>query len=317
MATLSSFLEEWHSACPYIEAHTSGSTGRPKAIRLLKTDMRLSARATNEFFGIDSRSVLATPLSMDYIAGKMMAVRADAAGCRLIELPVSSRIELPDSLPHVDLLPIVPAQIDTILAQSGYAGRIGALLIGGAAPSPDQCKALADAGFNAFISYGMTETCSHVAIARADDTSRTFHAMPGISFETDSDGCLTIVAPKFSFGRLATRDIVDIISPHAFRWRGRADGVINSGGIKLFPEELEELYRSVLGDRPYYVCAAPHKQWGQCVALILEGTADTGEIAAALRAAIADSRRLPKIINMVDVLPRTATGKILRCYPTQ
>ena len=94
---LRGFLEEWHSDSLYIEAHTSGSTGRPKAIRLLKTDMRQSALATNKFFGIDSSSVLATPLSMDYIAGKMMAVRADVAGCRLIELPVSSRIELPDT----------------------------------------------------------------------------------------------------------------------------------------------------------------------------------------------------------------------------
>lgn len=312
---LSGFLEEWHSACPYIEAHTSGSTGRPKAIRLLKTDMRQSAMATNKFFGIDSSSVLATPLSMDYIAGKMMAVRADVAGCRLIELPVSSRIELPDTTSRIDLLPIVPAQIDSLLEHSEYAARIGALLIGGAAPSAAQCRALADAGYNAFISYGMTETCSHVAIARADDPGRTFHAMPGISFESDADGCLTIVAPAFSFGRLATRDIADIVSPQEFRWRGRADGVINSGGIKLFPEELEELYRGVLGDRPYYVCAAPHPRWGQCVALILEGPADTAAIAAGLRGAIADTRRLPKIIDTVAELPRTATGKIVRRYP--
>ena len=67
MAFLNDFLAEWHSGSLYVEAHTSGSTGAPKAIQLLKSDMRLSARATNAFFGIGSHSLLASPLSMDYI----------------------------------------------------------------------------------------------------------------------------------------------------------------------------------------------------------------------------------------------------------
>ena len=74
MASISEFMASWQSDLPYIEAHTSGSTGTPKTIRLPKADMRVSAAATNRFFGITKDSVLAIPLSMDYIAGKMMAV---------------------------------------------------------------------------------------------------------------------------------------------------------------------------------------------------------------------------------------------------
>jgi len=315
MALLNEFIAEWLSNSPYIEAHTSGSTGKPKNIHLLKSDMILSARATNKFFDIDSSSVLASPLSFDYIAGKMMAVRAFEADCQLVELSVSNDILLPYSLARIDLLPVVPSQIDSLLRHPEYAARISAVLIGGAAPSSDQCRRLVEAGYNAFISFGMTETCSHVALARADDTTRTFRAMPGIFFETDSDGRLTILAPTFSFSRLQTNDIVDLIDDKSFRWRGRADGVINSGGIKLFPEELEALYSTVLTDKSFYVCAAPHPQWGQAVMLVVEGEADTSAIASDLADSIADHRRLPKFIKIVEAIPHTSNGKIRRIPP--
>lgn len=314
MATLSDFTAEWRNASPFITAHTSGSTGTPKEIRLLKDDMRRSARATNSFFGIASSSVLASPLSFDYIAGKMMAVRAFEARCRLIVLPVSNSIVLPPEIPEVDLLPVVPSQIWSLLSND-YASRVKNVLIGGAAPSAEQCRQLCLHGYNTFISYGMTETCSHVALSRADDPTRTFRGMPGIGFSTDADGRLAIIAPEFSFRRLQTNDVVDLIDSHTFRWRGRADGVINSGGLKLFPEELEALYAPVIGERSFYVCAAPHPVWGQSVALVIEGDADTGVIASALRDAVADTRRLPKSIVCVRNLPRTSTGKIRRILP--
>lgn len=315
MATLTDFLAEWNNESAFISARTSGSTGKPKDIRLSKDDMRLSARTTNAFFGICKDSVLASPLSFDYIAGKMMAVRAAEAGCRLVELPVSNSITLPDNLPHVDLLPVVPSQLDSLLLKPEYAAKIRSVLIGGAAPSAEQCRQLTRDGYNAFISYGMTETCSHVALAAADDEERLFKAMPGISFETDGDGRLIIIAPHFSFGRLITNDIVELIDGHTFRWRGRADGAINSGGLKLFPEELEALYFPVLSGRSFYVCGAPHPRWGMAAMLVIEGEDDVEAIEARLRAAVADTRRLPKFIKTVHSLPLTSNGKIRRTIP--
>lgn len=113
-----------------------------------------------------AHSVLASPLSFDYIAGKMMAVRACEAGCRLIELPVSNTIILPDGEQAIDLLPIVPSQLQSLIDKPEYAARIRNVLIGGAAPSADSCDALLAAGYKAYISYGMTETCSHVLCRR-------------------------------------------------------------------------------------------------------------------------------------------------------
>lgn len=313
METIDEFLQEWHNENPYIIAHTSGSTGTPKEIRLLKSDMRQSARATNAYFRITPSSTLASPLSTAYIAGKMMVVRALEAGCRIIQLPIANNITLPDDSPRIDLLPIVPSQAQSLIDRPEYAFRIRNLLIGGAAPDQAICHQLNLLGYNTHISYGMTETCSHVALRRADDTTQIFHALPGITFTATDDSRLIINAPSFSFQTIATNDIADIISPTAMRLRGRADSAINSGGLKLFPEELEALYRPHLPNIDFYITSIPHHTWGQAVAMVIEGNENQiPAINDKLREKIADHRLLPKHYTAVEALPRTPNGKIIR-----
>ena len=311
------FMREWlDDSCPFVSARTSGSTGAPKPVSLLKADMKVSARATNKFFGIGPASVLALPLSVTYIAGKMMVVRALEAGCRLVELPVSNSISLPPELSRVTLLPVVPSQVESVLAMPSVAARIENLLIGGAPPTEQMCRRLCDSGLRAFVSYGMTETCSHVALAPAAAFPLVYTALPGISFSLDGRGCLVVEAPAFSWKRLVTNDVVDLHSPQSFSWRGRIDNVINSGGIKLFPEELEKEYAPALGGRPFCVASASHPVWGQCAAIVFEGTpADVDGIRKALDELVADRRRLPKFYYAVEALPRTASGKVIRRVP--
>lgn len=307
--TYEDFFREWHSSVPYVNARTSGSTGTPKDIRLLKTDMLCSARATNAFFGIGVSSMLVCPLSLDYIAGKMMAVRALAAGCRIMFVEPSNDLLLPGDI-TVDLLPVVPSQLASLLARPAMLSRVRNLLIGGAAPSAESCRALSDAGVNAFISYGMTETCSHVALARADDADRVYRAMPGISFAKDDDGRLIICAPAFSFRRLQTNDVVALCDSTSFRWLGRADNVINSGGIKLFAEQLEALYAPYMDEIPFYVTSVPDQKWGQAVLLVAETAQDNlDNIRTSLACHITNHRLLPKQYRAVDTLPRTSNGK--------
>ena len=78
------FIAEFLDDKPYIMAHTSGSTGKPKPISLAKSDMKASARFTNRFFGLTSQSTLHLCLSPDYIAGKMMLVRALESGANIV-----------------------------------------------------------------------------------------------------------------------------------------------------------------------------------------------------------------------------------------
>lgn len=311
MASVDSFIAEWRDDKPYICAHTSGSTGKPKEIRLPKADMLVSARATNEFFDLGSSSVAALPLSTDYIAGKMMIVRALTGDYRVVGLPVSNTIVLPDDGTVYDIMPVVPSQLPSIIARPEYCARIRNLIIGGASPGPDLCRELTRLGYRAYISYGMTETCSHVALADASDPSRVFRALPGVSFSCDADSRLVIEAPHYSFRRLQTNDIVELLSPQEFRWRGRFDNVINSGGIKMYPEELETLYAPFLKDREYYVTGRPDPAWGQAVTLVVEREIDAEALLEKMKGSI-DHRRCPKNIEIVAELPRTQNGKIRR-----
>lgn len=321
MATVDDFIKEWQSDCPWIEARTSGSTGTPKTIRLAKSDMRSSARATNAFFGIGKQSLLGLPLSVDYIAGKMMVVRALEAGCGLHVFPVSSDVLLDACPRRLDLLSLVPAQVPGVLAQLPSCREMPRLLIGGAALPSEMAAAVAASGVEAYVGYGMTETCSHVALSRicaGEDSKRVYKAMPGITFSTDGRSCLRVVAPHFSFGSLQTNDVVDLLSPTEFRWRGRCDNVINSGGLKFFAEELEALYAPALGGRPFCVCSEADARWGERVVLLVEcaGAEELERLRTAVEELVADHRRRPKTYIAVRALARTAiSGKLKREIP--
>lgn len=309
MATVDDFLAEWHSPSAYIEAHTSGSTGKPKCIRLLKSDMRISARATNDFFGIGSESVLGLPLSADYIAGKMMAVRAVEAGCTLVEMPVSNTVSLDRRL---DLLAIVPSQAESLLADSVAPRMVANLLLGGAPVSSALAGRLTDAGFRAFVGYGMTETCSHVALRSLADPSPVFHAMRDIRFEIDPRGCLVVCSDKFSWRRLVINDVVRLCDSRSFEWLGRADNAINSGGVKIHPEMLENRLREALPSLPpFYITKEPHPVWGEAVVMVVAGHADD-TLGDKIGAVLTDHRQAPKRIIFVEALPVTPGGNKLR-----
>lgn len=301
------FELEWKNRLPYIVANTSGSTGKPKETRLLKSDMIVSAKATNNFFGITSESVVALPLSTDYIAGKMMAVRAWMANCEILELPVSNEINLDRT---VDFMCVVPTQIPSVLSKRGFIKK---LLIGGAPLSFEQEKEISESGLEAWLGYGMTETCSHVALRRVGGDG-TFMAMPGITFSLDCRGCLVIHSDLFSWRTLVTNDIVELKSPVSFIWRGRFDNVINSGGLKLHPEQLEEQFKQTINDLPpFFLIGENDSVLGQRLVMVMENP--PYDILKKLKSLINDHRLLPKRVISVDHLPRTSSGKIRRILP--
>lgn len=305
--TVDEFLEQWHSPEAWVEAHTSGSTGKPKLIRLLKSDMLASARATNQFFGLGADSLYHCPLSINYIAGKMMAVRALASGGRYLFTTPSVA---PEFVP-CSLLAIVPAQVEALL-QSTLLSQIGAVIIGGAALSDERRRALASAGVSAFESYGMTETCSHVALRSVNDNF--FRAMPGVSFELDSRGCLVVNVPHLYINKVSTNDIVELIDASSFRWLGRYDNIINTGGIKVIPEQLESILQS-LGAEPdtFYITSAPDERWGNRIIAVVQKGPAVEALGEAVK--LIENRLRPKETIIVDALPRTDNGKIQRRKP--
>lgn len=308
------FHADWTDGREWIEAHTSGSTGTPKMIMLPKRDMVLSARATNSFFGINSGSLLAVPLSANYIAGKMMMVRAMEAGCRLwCERPSNHPLASPmedwaDGV--IDLVAIVPSQIEGLMA-SEHFGRVRNVIVGGAPMSEAQERMAAESGVTFYATYGMTETCSHVALRRCGEI--WYKGLPGVTFATDERDCLTIEREGVSDpAPIVTNDIVELRNEREFRWIGRADNVIISGGLKVSPEEVERKIGGLIA-QPFYVGKEKDEKWGERPVLYIEGeeTVDGEGLKERLKTVLA-RHEMPGRTVMVKRIARTENGKIKR-----
>ncbi len=309
---LSDFLKEWNSSVPYISAHTSGSTGSPKEIRLLKVDMTESARMTVKFFGLDKASHIHLPLSLDYIAGKMMVVRSIVSGCTLTCETPSSK-PLADSAFQCDrlsLVAIVPMQIEGLM-KSPCLDKIENVIVGGAPLSLRQEEILKKAPFEAYATYGMTETASHVALRHIGGRDEDlFIGLPGYSFSTDDRGCLVIENPNMSWRRLVTNDVVELSDNHSFRWLSRYDNVINSGGIKLYPEQIEKALAHLLPAGRYFISSMPDDVLGSRLVLVIDRDVETDVTLEKLAAALPKYHAPKSIVR--KKLEYTSTGKLKR-----
>jgi len=135
--------------------------------------------------------------------------------------------------------------------------------------------------------------------------------MPEVHFEQDDRDCLVIHAPGLSTGPIITNDVVRLESATAFTYLGRADFIINSGGIKHQPEVIEQkLLKHLKG--PLVVASEPHPTLGEQLILILESDSygQPAEVEAAL-ASLTPLER-PKKFYTLRQLPLTETGKVKR-----
>ncbi len=299
------FLDEWRNDKDYVIAHTSGSTGTPKEIHLLKSDMLLSAKSTCRIFGITDRSRLVLPLSTDYIAGKMMVVRSIVSGAELIVERPSSH-PLTENYGKVDLTAIVPSQIDGLLKSQSDIRQV---IVGGGQIPADSEQRLIDSLIDAYATYGMTETCSHVALRKMSE--ERFTAINGITFTLDHRGCLTINASEFSFKKLTTNDIAMLHDSRHFTWIGRADNVINSGGVKLHPEIIERRLSAII-PYPFYITGRRSERWGEEAVLYVESTDIDKNIIIEKARSVLDRYSVPKEVICVPEFQRTYSGKIKR-----
>ncbi len=311
---LADFLAEWEDANDFVVAHTSGSTGTPKEIRLLKSDMRASARMTNTFFKIGRASRLLLCLSPSYIAGKMMVVRAIEAGADLVVETPSNHVLSGYAGGVFDLIAVVPSQALGLMACKSRLSFVRTMIIGGGEVSAGLRSMIVENRVSAYATYGMTETCSHVALAKIDVQVEPFTALSPIWFETDARGCLVVHTPHFSTQQFVTNDIVELLSESQFFWRGRYDNVINTGGIKIFPEEVEKQMEGVVDCR-FYVTSRKSEKWGSEVVLVLECDAmdEPGKQRLLKQlASVLPKYSVPKNVVCKKHFRETLSGKIIR-----
>lgn len=319
---VSAFIEEYLSDKPYVVAHTSGSTGAPKEIHLLKADMEASARLTNEFFSLNADSLFYLSLSPRYIAGKMMIVRALQLGASIIEeTPSNTPLADYDGSRRISLAAFVPSQIQYLLNNPEKLALIDAMIIGGSKLAPRLEHWLAEYGVNAYLTYGMTETCSHVALAPVSKLEKPFKALGEITFCVDDRNCLVIDAPHLSTKHYVTNDVVDLLDSRNFLWRGRFDNVINTGGIKIFPEEIEQKLASLFPSIRFFITSQPSEKWGEEPVIALEysslpeGMVKRGDVQPALiekMRQILPAHSIPRKYVAVRHFSETTTNKIIR-----
>ncbi len=234
------FIAEWLNGHDAIQVKTSGSTGIPKIIELSKQSMICSAQRTIRFFGLKpfSRALLCLPAS--YIAGRMMIVRA-FVGEWDIHFKQPSHLRFDDGDCY-DMAAMVPLQVEELLAIGYDLTPLGTVIIGGAACSQSLRSALSK--FNVWETYGMTETVSHIALRKMGD--EWFVPLEDVRLSVDRRHCLCIHAPGITREPVGTNDVVELLPDGRFRFLGRTDHVINSGGIKFFPEQIEQKIASCL-----------------------------------------------------------------------
>lgn len=308
-----SFLQDWFSDKEYIEVRTSGSTGMPKRIKLKKQNMVHSALATGTYFKLSAKSTALLCLPGATIAAKMMLVRAMMLGWHLDAVtPTSSPLK--EVTKSYDFCAMVPMQLRNSL---DHLCKIRTLIIGGASLALDLVDAVREKAVSVYETFGMTETCSHIALKKIGDVSGNgnfeygdyFETLPGISISEDQRGCLVIDAPQIADQRIITNDLVEISGLHKFKWLGRLDNVVNSGGIKLIPESIESKLARELSGR-FVITSVPDKSLGEKLVLVLEGQKDIRAMKDKLKGFKGLGKyEMPRNIYTLESFPETHSGK--------
>jgi O-succinylbenzoic acid--CoA ligase len=296
------FILDWFDKKSYIELNTSGTTGSPKVIQMNKQAMVNSALATGDFFDLRPGDKALHCLPTKYIAGKMMLVRGFILGLDMDFVAPNSHPLLHNDTKY-DFVAMVPLQAENSLAE---LINVKKMIVGGARMSKLLEKSLAKLNTKGYETYGMTETITHIAAKKIG--AKAFSILPDVTISQDDRNCLVIHAPKISEQTIVTNDLVELVNENEFVFLGRIDNVINSGGIKLIPEQIEEKLSGKIHSR-FFVIGIQDATLGEKLALIIEGEKQLVDetIFEGL-----DKYEKPKEVFYVSKFIETQNGKIKR-----
>lgn len=301
---IGTFLLDWFDEKSYIELSTSGTTGAPKVLKIDKQAMLDSALGTGDYFGLEPGDTMLHCLPTNYVAGKMMWVRSFILGLdmKFVE-PNSNPLEKIDET--FDFCAMVPLQAKNSLKKLKQK-RVKKLIIGGVRVHKALEDQLVKLPIEIFETYGMTETITHIAAKKIGAVA--FSTLPNVTVSQDERNCLVVHAKKINNNPIVTNDLVKLISDTQFIWEGRIDNVINSGGIKLMPEVIEDKL-STLIPRRYFIYGKPDEILGEKAVLYVEGAPLTIEDTVFN---VLNKYEIPKEILFIPKFLETATGKIRR-----
>lgn len=304
------FLKNWFSDSKFMKVQTSGSTGTPKILDVEKDKMLNSAKMTCDFLGLKEGNTALLCLPTEYISGKMILVRAIERRMKLL-IQTPSLFPLENITKEIDFCAMTPLQVQNSLDKIHCIKK---LIIGGASISESLKQQLIQKNPRTKIyeTYGMSETLSHIALKSiSPKREEYFRVLDGIKISQDQRGCLVINAPLLNDKILITNDLIKLKNKREFNFLGRIDNIINSGGIKISPENLEDWIKKFIPNELVFI-GIPDINLGEKLVLVLEGKEDLNLKSHILQLPFEKKYLKPKEIIFIEKIPRTPNNKIDR-----
>lgn len=309
------FLLDWfNDNYEQMKLRTSGSTGEVKEIFVPRDKMKNSAIATSKRFKLPAKTKALCCIPSNYVAGRMMLIRAMVLGWHL-DLVEPKANALKQVEKEYDFAALTPHQLNHSLDKIHLIKKV---IVGGAPISASLLKKIQDIPTKVFETYGMTETVTHIATRRLNSSTKTklkpLKALDNVSFTITDENCLVVTAPKITDEPVVTRDVVELVDDIRFYWKGRLDNIINSGGIKIHPEQVEKKLQLHI-NQPFFIAGIPDDSLGEKVVIFVQSKneADKQKIQQTIKGVEALGKfEVPKEIILVDEFKKTRTGKIHR-----
>jgi len=295
-----------------VKFYTSGTTGIPKEIFFTKDQIFTSAMNTCKYFNIKKEGNLLLCLPAEFVAGRLMFARAMVSGGNLIWVQPS--LNPLQNTGNIDFAAFTPAQVSTIIKDPVTRNKfktIRTVIIGGGEVSMELENELKHFDNNIYSTYGMTETLTHVAVRKIGELEfKWIHGLGGLS--KNENNCLVIDLPFISDEPIVTKDIVDLIDEHTFIWKGRLDNVINSGGKKLFAEDIEKKIYSanIMSADEFYITSAKDAVFGEVPVIVIQNGVSLPPLDQ-VNSVLKKYEHI-KHIEIIDKFEYTPTGKIKR-----
>ena len=320
---------------------TSGSTAAATAFGFTRAAMAASASAVARRLRLTPDDRWALSLSLGHVGGLSLVVRAVMTGAMVrlwpsFDADALARAVVRQQVTHLAVVPVMLRRLLARLAGRPIPPTLRCVLVGGAAASPTLLDDGWAAGLPLATTWGMTETASQVATAPPDLARRRPGAagrpLSGIDVRATPAGALQVRGPTLASvavtgpgaspqalsrdpgGWFTTRDLGRVDSTGLIWIEGRADAIIVSGGLNVSPGEVERVIEALPGVRDAVVFGVPDEGWGEVVAAVVEadpGVLTAGDVDRHCRERLARGR-CPSRIAVVDALPRTWTGKVMR-----
>ncbi len=303
------FISEWKSTSSEIIQKTSGTTGAPKELRLSKDLLIQSALNTGKILELKENDKIFLCLPVDYIAGKMMIVRAIILNLQLYS-------QMPSSNPVIeqdyDFSAFTPMQIENVINKDKTSlNRIKKIIIGGAPVSSELIETLQSINSQCYETFGMSETGSHIALKKLNNEGKSefFEVLEGIEISVNEENQLIISSEKMNIKDLVTNDIVNILDHNKFLWIGRKDNLINSGGVKISPEYIENKLKPFIQNR-FFIFSIKDKVYNELPAILIEG--EKNENIGELFQRELSKFEIPKHVYYLKNFVFTESGKVNR-----